>query len=65
MYNNIGELRDYVARLKIRLDHIVSGDIPETDIVAADETFADYLLNEIEMITDSIEYIYENSITFD
>lgn len=65
MFYSLDELRDYVAQLRIRLNHIQSGDIPESDIVEANETFTDYLINEIEMITASIEHITENTITFE
>lgn len=65
MFYSLDELRDYVAQLRIRLNHIQSGDIPESDVVETNETIADYLMNEIEMITNSIEHIAENSITFE
>jgi len=65
MFYSLDELRDYVAQLRIRLNHIQSGDIPESDIVETNETIADYLMNEIEMITNSIEHIADNSITFE
>lgn len=65
MFYSLDELRDYVAQLRIRLNHIQSGDIPESDVVEANETIADYLMNEIEMITNSVEYIADNTITFE
>lgn len=65
MFYSLDELRDYVAQLRIRLNHIQSGDIPESDVVETNETFADYLMNEIEMITNSVEHIADNTITFE
>lgn len=65
MFYSLDELRDYVAQLRIRLNHIQSGDIPESDLLEANETIADYLMNEIEMISKSVEHIAENTITFE
>lgn len=61
MITTLKELRDYVVQLEMRLDAIMSGDIPQEDILNGNETLLDYLLVEIDHISRAIQLLEERN----